>query len=363
MKIQHIVEDYSTLSGGLRTVVSDLNGWLKQTSISSKIVTTKAEELDHVIVGKRELPKGMWCYSNELKKILKEQHSDVFHIHGIWMYPQYIASKIAYEKSIPYLITPHGMLESRLWEKSTLKKKLYFNLLIKKYFLNANAIHAITPNEQNNLYKLFQHKNIQVIPNSISYTEIDSFGIIKQSTEKYILFVGRLHPIKGIDLLLKAFANVNPKNVKLKIAGPANNYQHELIELVKDLDIESKVEFLGMVSGIEKYQLYKDAWVFVAPSYSEVVGMVNLEAGVLETPVITTYQTGLYAEWNENGGVLINSNVGELSKALSDAIQWSDSERDDRGKKLKQFIIEHYSWERNIYKWIELYEGLNVCKN
>jgi len=86
--------------------------------------------------------------------------------------------------------------------------------------------------------------------------------------------------------------------------------------------------------------------------------MVNLEAGVLETPVITTYQTGLYTEWNENGGVLINSNVGELSKALSDAIQWSDSERDDRGKKLKKFIIEQYSWERNIYKWIEIYRSL-----
>ena len=363
MKIAHIVEDYSKLSGGIRTVVFDIDTWLKKKSIESQIITTKAEETDDVIVNTRELPKEIWCYSSELKNSLQDNQYDFFHIHGIWMYPQYIASKIAFNNKTPYLITPHGMLEPWLWENGTLKKKLYFNFMIKKYFTNANVLHAITPDEKENLHKLFKHKNIEVIPNSISYTEIESFSIKKHTREKYILFVGRLDPKKGIDLLIRAFANVNPKNVKLKIAGPKNYYQHELIKLAKDLDIESKVEFLGMVSGGEKYQFYKDAWVFVAPSYSEVVGMVNLEAGILETPVITTHQTGLYKEWNENGGVLINPNVEELSKALADAMQWSESERDDRGKKLKQFIVEHYSWENNIHKWIELYEGLNRCKN
>lgn len=363
MKIQHILEDYSTLSGGLRTVVKDLNDHLITNGYKSQIITTRAESNDKIILANRSLYKDIWCYSIQLHDILSHTDTDILHLHGVWMHPQYIASKIAYEKSIPYLITPHGMLESWLWENGTLKKKLYFNLVIKKYFLNANVIHAITPDEKNNLYTLLNHKNIQVIPNSISYTEIDSFGIKKQSSEKYILFVGRLDPKKGIDLLIRAFAKINPKNVKLKIAGPANNYQHELIELAKDLDIESKVEFLGMVSGAEKYQLYKDAWVFVAPSYSEVVGMVNLEAGILETPVITTHQTGLYHDWNENGGVLINPNVEELTKALSYAIQWSESERDTRGKTLRKFIMNHYSWERNIIKWIELYEGLNACKN
>lgn len=363
MSILHITEDHSALSGGLRTVVSDLNRWLKQTSITSEILTTKAEALDHVIVGKRALPKGIWCYSNELKKMLTMNSSDIFHIHGVWMYPQYIASKMAYKKNIPYIITPHGMLEPQLWEKGTLKKKFYFNTLIKKYFSNANVIHAITPKEQSNLFKFFQHKTIEIIPNSISYTQIDSFEIEKKDSEKYILFVGRLHPIKGINLLIQAFSQLKTNDVVLKIAGSINEYKLELDLLIHQFCIEDKVEFLGMVSGREKYQLYKNAWVFVAPSYSEVVGMVNLEAGVLETPVITTYQTGLYTEWNENGGVLINPNLGELSKALSDAIQWSESERDNRGKTLRKFIMSHYSWENNIYKWVELYQGLEVCKN
>lgn len=358
MNINHIMEDYSKLSGGLRTVVQDLNKNLIQQNVNNQIITTRAEVEDNVIICKRSLDKDVWCYSNNLKSTLKNNQSDINHIHGIWMYPQYIASKISYSTKKPYIITPHGMLEPWLWENGAFKKKLYFDLMIKKYFSNANILHAITPDEKNNLFNLFGHKNIEVIPNSISYTEIDSYNIQREETNKFVLFVGRLHPKKGIDLLIKAFSKLKDTETRLKIAGPFNEYKNELAELVQSLGIENKVDFLGMVTGKEKHQLFKNAWVFVAPSFSEVVGMVNLEAGVLSTPVITTYQTGLYKEWNDNGGVLINPNEEELLNALVYSLEWSEVERDERGKKLKQFIIEQYSWEKNIYRWIDLYQGM-----
>jgi glycosyltransferase involved in cell wall biosynthesis len=358
MKITHILEDYSKLSGGLRTVVQDLNQHLIQNNIDSQIVTTRAEIEDNVTVCKRSLYKDVWCYSNDLKSTLKSNQSDINHIHGVWMYPQYIASKISYTANKPYIVTPHGMLEPWLWENGTSKKKLYFNLMIKKYFSGANALHAITPDEKDSLYKLFGHKNIKVIPNSISYTEIDSYNIQRQHYDKFILFVGRLHPIKGIDLLIKAFSKLKDTGIRLKIAGPFNEYKNELDKLVKSLGIENRVDFLGMVTGKEKYQLFKDAWVFVAPSYSEVVGMVNLEAGILGTPVITTYQTGLYKEWNHHGGHLINPNIDELVNSLTEAVGWSEVERNDRGKMLRQFIVDNYSWEKNIFKWNDLYKGI-----
>ncbi len=358
MKITHILEDYSKLSGGLRTVVQDLNQHLLQSSIDSQIVTTRAEAEDNVTIYKRSLYRDTWCYSSELKNSLANCKSDINHIHGVWMYPQYIASKISYNINKPYIITPHGMLEPWLWENGTSKKKLYFNLMIKKYFSAANILHAITPDEKDNLHKLFEHKSIEVIPNSISYTEIDSYNIQRQECDKFILFVGRLHPKKGIDLLIKAFSKLKDTDIKLKIAGPFNEYKNELDKLVKDLSIENRVEFLGMITGKEKFKLFKDAWVFVAPSFSEVVGMVNLEAGISGTPVITTYQTGLYKEWNNNGGILINPNIDELDKALKEATHWTEKERNDRGGNLKKFIIDNYSWEKNIHKWLQLYNGL-----
>ncbi len=358
IKIAHILEDYSKQSGGLRTVVQDLNQYLVRNSIESQIVTMRAEAEDNVTVYKSSLYKDLWCYSSELKNSLLNSESDINHIHGVWMYPQYIASKISYNISKPYIITPHGMLEPWLWENGTSKKKLYFNLMIKKYFSVANILHAITPDEKDNLHKLLGHKSIEVIPNSISYTEIDSYNIQRQECDKFILFVGRLHPKKGIDLLIKAFSKLKNTDMKLKIAGPFNEYKNELDKLVKDLNIENRVEFLGMITGTKKLQFFKDAWVFVAPSFSEVVGMVNLEAGILGTPVITTHQTGLYKEWNEQGGTLINPNIDELINSLSKAVKWSEEERSDRGKMLRQLIVENYSWEKNIFKWISLYKGI-----
>jgi glycosyltransferase involved in cell wall biosynthesis len=365
MKILHITEDNSKTNFGITMVVNDLNKKLNGNNIiNSKIIAPIINDNDfETIFVKPTLQNKIWNHSLELEKKLNLEKDNIFHIHGIWMYPQYIASKIAYKNDIPYLITPHGMLEPWLWESGTLKKKLYFNLMIKKYFSNANILHAITPNEKENLFELFKHKNIEVIPNSISYNDIKILELKeRQNIEPYILFVGRLDQIKGIDILIKALYSINDKKIILKIAGPNSIYKEELVKLIKDLGLESRVEFLGMVSGKEKFQLYRDAWVFVAPSYSEVVGMVNLEAGIMGTPVITTHQTGLYQDWNDNGGILINPDVDELVHSLNEAISWSNFERNDRGRQLKKFIIEKYSWENNIFKWIELYKELNNAK-
>ncbi len=363
LPVKHICEDFSKMSAGLRTVIGDLNNQLNNQGIDSRILSTLCEKDDDIELCPRDWPKGIWNHADSMKHYLEDQDNIIFHIHGVWMYPQYIASKIALLKDIPSILSPHGMLQPWLWEQGTMKKKIYFNLLVKKYFEHTTLIHAITPEEKENLFQQLRHKNIEVIPNSISYKEIESYKIQREENEKYILFVGRLHSVKGIDLLIKAFSQLPTKHIKLKIAGPFTPYKGELDRLVKELRLENKVEFLGMVSGKEKYQLYKNAWVFVSPSHSEVIGMVNLEAGILGTPVITTYQTGLYREWQDNGGLLINPNEKELQKSLNTAIHWSEEERNERGKKLRDFIIEHYSWENNISRWKNLYKSVETCKH
>ncbi len=356
MKVYHILEDYSLHSGGIRTVVNDLTTHI---SVDSEISTIDKEEND--INVKSFEASTLWKYSRELKDFLdltlKEQKI-IYHIHGMWMYPQYIASKKAIKLNKPFVITPHGMFEPWLWEQGTFKKKLYFNLLTKNNFKKANIIHAITEDEKNNLYKIFPKKSrIEVIPNLISTSIIPK---IKESNtrEKYILFLGRIHPKKGIKLLIKAFSKQKNSKFKLKIAGSDNKHTAELIEYVAKLGMSKTIEFVGMVTGVEKFMLYKYAHVFVAPSYSEVIGMVNLEAAIVGTPVITTYQTGLYKEWNNEGGILVNPNEDELKAALTKALSWSESERNDRGKKLKEFVEKNYSWERNAHKWEDLYRSL-----
>lgn len=355
MNVVHVLEDYSHASGGIRTVVKDL---YRHLDINHKIITLAKEDADDEALALKA--KGPWRVSKEFSSAFQESISGndkLVHIHGVWMYPQYISSKISVINNKPFVLTPHGMFEPWLWKQGYLKKKIYFNFISKPYFKKANVIHAITEDERDNLSKLFRGNRIEVIPNLISSASIPKL-MEEDHHDKYILFLGRIHPKKGIDMLIKSLSTVSDKKIKLKIAGPKNDYVEKLESLVRELLLNDRVEFLGMVKGREKFQLYKNAHVFVAPSHSEVVGMVNLEAAIVGTAVITTFQTGLLKGWNKNGGMLINPIQEELNSALEEACSWSADESHDRGKQIQRYVMQNYSWENNKYRWIDLYGSL-----
>ena len=360
MKILHIVEDFSINSGGLRTVIKDLNFFLNQNNHNSSILSSKKEPEDEVFIVETT---NAWLYSKKWKTFVNDFHQeskiDVIHIHGVWMYPQYSIAKLCNKLQIPFVLSIHGMYEPWLWKKGTLKKKLYFNLLSKKAFFKASYIHAITPTEQINLNKLFNHNHIIEIPNLIQ--DNNSHPVIyNQNQEKYILYLGRLDEKKGIDLLLNAFSQLKDEKITLQIAGALNEYKNELDRIILARGIKDKVKFLGQVKRDDKIQLIKNAFVLVAPSHSEVIGMVNLEAGILGTPVITTYQTGLNRLWNENGGTLINPIKEELLEALNKSTSITVEERIKRGQKLQKFVSTHYSWSTRYKDWDDLYRSIII---
>ena len=359
INIIHIVEDYSFLSGGLRTVVNDLHTKLIKNGLNSTIITTRKEKNDNAV--KVKGGNFPWRFSSNLKEILKEMNLkkdiNIIHIHGVWMYPQYFSAKFAINNNIPFLISCHGMYEPWLWSNSSFKKKAYFKYVVKDVFSKANFLHAITEPEADELKKLFPKTAVKVIPNLIdSLPKIDDTKL--NFKNKYILFLGRIDKKKGIDLLIKSFANIKNKNFNLKIAGAFNNYKEELEELVKTLNLEDRVNFLGLVTGEEKQLLFKNSFVFVAPSYSEVIGMVNLEAAIMGVPTITTIQTGIKKEWANNGGFLINPNLKEIQTTLEIVTNWSDKERNEKGEMLKNYVEKEYSWKYRFLDWLNFYKKI-----
>ena len=358
MNIIHVLEDFSFQSGGIRTVVLDLHKRLISAGIKSKIVTPRIEKDDEVI--KVDGEETLWCYSHNLIETLRVLYLngeiDIIHIHGVWMYPQYAAAKFAKQKKIPFLITPHGMYEPWLWTQGAFKKKLYFNLVVKSVFSKATCFHAITSNEAQEIQLLFPTTTAIEIPNLIDSNLLSNSYY--DGKERYILYVGRLDPKKGIDLLIRAFANLDMQDYKLKIVGKFNNYKLELDELISQLGLEKRIEFLGFTTGLEKTETFRKAFVFVAPSHSEVVGMVNLEAAMAKTPVITTFQTGLKKEWSNHGGILVNPNIKEIESGLKTALSWSINERNMNGEKLYNFVVKNYSWQNRFSDWHMLYKGM-----
>jgi glycosyltransferase involved in cell wall biosynthesis len=344
-------------------------------------------------------PSGLgksWRYApgghSSLLQAVKQ--ADVIHLHGIWMWIQWAAASAARQQSKPFVLSVHGMLEPWIWHRQSwphqLKKNLYWNLMAYPAFRNASVIHAISSIEADTFKNYFSNKEfrtgeakIEVIPHSLDLETIDHILLESDSyfqvgnsdhldnsnsnlQDPFILFLGRLHPVKGIDLLIKSFAHLNQPHVKLKIAGFTEPreaaYQAHLQQLIDEAGLAESVEFLGAVRGNQKWDLFRKAWVFCLPSYSEVIGLVNLEAAACRTPVITTHITGLGASWMENGGILIEPESSALEQALAQAMQWSINERIERGNSLRRLIESTYSWNATTDRWKNMYERLGAKK-
>ena len=357
--IYQIATNVTLESGGQRTAVVNLNDYLNSENRFSSLILTNEKEKSDSFIEYHPGRFGFWSYTPGIKNHIQKHFSeiDIMHLHGVWRHTQYIASKMANKTDIPYVLTPHGMLQPWYLETKKLKKSIYLNLLLKNILLRSKVLHAITPLEKENLYRLVGHKNIVEIPNFIHYTALPDL-LPYAPQEEYLLFLSRIHPGKGLDILLQAMSLIDNKKIKLKIVGTPNSYSDTLKKLARNLGIENQIEFTGAIFGNEKYALYANAKAFVAPSYSEAIGMVNLEAATCKTPVITTYNTGINSEWNKNGGILINPQVTELKKAINDAISWSPEERLQRGKQLSDYVINNYSWEKKGSMWDDLYNSL-----
>lgn len=358
-KIYQIAESVTLESGGVRTVLENLNNYLNTNGeFSSAIVANQVEKQDihyHFPSDKFKF----WGYSSELKKFLENtiKPEDLVHLHGVFMHAQYAGSKFALKRNMPYVITPHGMLEPWHLKDKQLKKKIYLTLMLNSILAKAKIIHAITPFEKDNLYKLTGHKNIIEIPNFIKYSELPQLPDYNPN-EEYLLFLSRLHPKKGLDILIKSMGKIQNKKIKLKIVGSENSYSESLKKAIQKTDLENRIEFLGGVFGDRKFELFANAKAFVAPSYSEAIGMVNLEAAACKTPVITTFETGISPEWNTNGGLMINPNTEELTNAINCVTNWSNEERFSRGENLSNFVLTNYSWEKRGVLWNDLYSSL-----
>lgn len=353
-KIYHIAENVSLSSGGIRTILLLLHNYLLENKFDSTIITNFKEDSDDFIEFKTTKP---WYYSKETKTYLNSlEKNSIFHLHGVYAYSQYIAPKKALQSNLPYIVSPHGMLEPWILNKGRLKKQLYLKLILNNILKQATILHAITPLEVDSIFKLTQHKNIIEIPNLIKFDTIPQ-NLTYSPAEDYFVFVGRIDSKKGIDLIIETISLLE-KDVKLKILGIENEYSLYLKKLVHQLNLNSKIEFLGGIFGNKKFEIISNARALVAPSYSEAIGMVNLEAAACKTPVITTYQTGLQKEWKNNGGYLINPNVEELKKALTESQDWNANERIDRGSLLHNFAYNNYSWEKKGNLWKELYSNI-----
>ncbi len=378
----HIDEHHAPSHMGITAVVSQISRYLAAHRWPTAILTTAAADTQAhpgvELISFPQAPWGRrWYYPLGMRPYLEglAQSPGIFHIHGPWGAPQWLAARTCKKSpAVAGILTAHGVMLPWHWQHnwgSRLRYRTYWWAMAYPNFRHAKVIHAITPAERDHLAGLFPGQRLEVIPNAIDLTEADRAAgpgpipLPEETAGRYLLFLGQLHPKKGIDLLIQSFHNVcKGSDLKLLLAGPdrSSTYSAQLKSMVERLGLSSQVRFTGAVYGPQKWQLYRQAWAFCLPSRSEVVGMVNLEAAAARTPVLTTYETGL-TDWEASGGVMVHPDQQELDRALARVLSWSEAERDDRGRQLRQLIGRRYSMEVVGRQWLSLYaELLGNCR-
>jgi glycosyltransferase involved in cell wall biosynthesis len=293
----------------------------------------------------------------------------VVHNHGLWMFPNFYARQAALTAEVPLVISPRGMLEEWSLGHSRFRKAMAWYLCERDNLKSAALFHATSEAEAGSIRALGLHQPIAVISNGIDVPDISVVPDRKVletrfpglAGKRWLLFLSRLHPKKGITELLHVWGNLASRfpEWQLIIAGPdLDGYAVTLKREAVALELGNRITFTGMLVGNDKTCALANSDLFVLPTYSENFGIVIAEALAHRIPVVTTRA----APWSDllthNCGWWIDTGESALAATLLDAMQLPVDERRAMGMRGRDLMMQRYTWNqiatkmRSAYEWV-----------
>lgn len=319
-----------------------------------------------------------WGFSPAFEKNLAPlvSRADIVAINGITTYPVTITGRTCIKLRKPYIVSLRGGLLPGAMALKAIRKQLYYNLFTRSILSNASAVHVTSNAERKCAEALGIKSRITVIPNGAMLPpddQIDSTHLPPKiqsllPEQKLVLFLGRIEPIKGLDILLKSWADVmnlyDRDHAMLVLAGPDyRGYAWKLKRLIRKLNITDRVIFTGILDDKAKWAAYQRADIFVLPSYSENFGLTVTEALACGTPVIATTGT----PWKEleeiDAGRCVPPDTKALTEAICELLSASIGQRQAMGQRGRAHIIKKYSWDVTARKYKTLCENILDNKN
>ncbi len=377
MRVIHVTSRLDPRLGGVVTAVTGLA--LAQRAIGmdvSVLSTFKAGDdpqmVKHlhdrgvrtVMIGPAITPL---VWHRDIAGVLRQQSADILHIHAIWEEVHHRAARVCQSQRRPYLIAPHGMLDPWCLRQSGTKKRLYLAWRLRRNLNRAAALHFTAETERKLTEPLRLTSRAIVEPNGLDMAEFAALpprGLLRQrfpqlGDRRLVLFLSRIHPKKGLDLLIPAFARCGVKDAVLVLAGPAEaGYQVELQAMIHAEGLQDRVVFTGMLHGRQRLEALVDAEVFVLPSYQENFGIVVAEALACAVPVIISDQVNICDEVRAAGvGVVTPTQVAPLAETIG---QWMNDEPRRRAAAAlaRPFVENRYDWLQIARRWAEHYRRL-----
>ncbi|MEO1146914.1 MAG: glycosyltransferase [Cyanobacteria bacterium J06638_22] len=373
MRVLHVIASVADIRGGPSRAILDMVNALNYAGVDAEIATTNdaGSSLLDVPLYERVQYQGVPVYffprfSPPVHAIREFAFSwplaqwlwnhlddyDLVHVHALFSMPCTLTMVLARLKNIPYILAPHGLLCRWSLQQSAQRKATYLRLIEHANLNHSAGLHLNSQLEQRELEAVQLTAPSFVLSHGLHPAELIPDARQKLRTmlklapdEPIILFLSRLHPKKGLDLLIAALSQLRHRRFTFVIAGSGDSdYEVEIDQLLQDHRLSDRTCRVGFVEGEKKNICLQGADLFVLTSHSENFGVVVLEAlasrlpvvltpGVALSDLINTHQLGAVAELNE----------GAIAKSIEHLLNNPDL-RTSIGDRARPLVLERYTW-------------------
>lgn len=370
----HFVQSTEPLEGGgLGRAAYELSFALRKSGRTSLIVatgpSTEAPEPGLKIFGRFGPTRGFFAPTLQKEASTLVSECDIVHGHGFYVATNWILGREARRQRRPLVYHPHGMFEPWILSRSRGKKRLAHLFFENANFAYTKLWRALTGKEADQIRAQGITASVIVCPNGIDLSIFDSLpdlrlGLGKMKTRRELLFLARLHPKKGLPLLIKAWARL-PIVLRAKwrvvIAGPDElGHRAEIEEQLRAVGLQNDFEFTGSVSGAAKLAVLARADAFILPSHSEGFSVAILEAMACRLPVLATHACNFPSLASEGGGWCVPDSVEPLCRAMEELMREDETGLRQRGDAARALIEARYTWASIAAQLAEACESLQA---
>lgn len=381
MKILRLIRSLDPLGGGPAEGVRQITPHLSALGIDTTVASLDSPDVPWLkdqcfnAIGLGPV-FGTYGYRRNLRESIRPlvQECDCVIIHGLWQYHALATWRALKDTGVPYFVYPHGMLDP--WFKRTyplkhLKKWFYWPWADYRVLRDASAVLFTTEQERllaRQSFGLYQ-ANEKVVGYGTSQPPchkerqraafLDQFPHLRG--KRVFLFLSRIHPKKGVDLLIEAFAAVASlePSLHLVIAGPNQlGFQEIMQQRAADLGVAGRITWPGMLSGELKWGAFRCAELFCLPSHQENFGIVVAEALACSLPVVIAEPVNISADVaSADAGIVHADNALSTLNALRQWLLMSPADRTNMGERGRKLFAERFDFASVAKNLIPLFEN------
>lgn len=305
------------------------------------------------------VPK-LQLFQNSLEQSLSQFGApDILHDNGIWLAHNRQIARFSQRHKIPRIVSLRGMIEPWAMQHSGWKKRLAWPTYQRKHLQSATCFHGTADKEAIHAKELGLSPRCFIVSNGIDLLEELPISASILPQPQTALFLGRLHPVKGLELFIEAWANCSPKNWKVMLAGPdENGYQSRLKALLEKKNLTHQFEFLGSVDNQRKAELFQQVDMLIQPSYTENFGLAIAESLASGVPVLTTTGTPWEKIAETGCGWWVPATTEGLEEAIRQATACTKAELREMGDIGRSQVADDYSWTKIADQFLDIYQWM-----